>query len=86
LVLPGLIFANPTSEIPPAWTHVMTRPKFSFAAAGGEVKSFRLVCSRTVLEAAMDLEMQWTIPPDAGGCELFVFGAPNATFQLIEEW
>lgn len=67
------------------WRHAMLRRKFSFATIAGEVKEFHLVCQTTVLDAPVDGETLWTVPPDAGACTLTVRGAPGAKFKLIEE-
>lgn len=78
--------ANPASDIPPNWWHPLLQSKFHFDQIQGEAKSFRLVCDTTVLETAVDPEMQWTVPEAAGECTLRVQGSPGTKFRLIEEW
>ena len=63
----------------------MLRSKFSFSAVKGNAKGFRLRCTSTILDSPVSEETQWTVPPDAGTCTLFVYGDPGTTFQLIEE-
>lgn len=86
LAIPAKLATNPAAEGPARWSHSLLRSKFHFDQIQGDVKSFRLVCVGAVLEAAMDPEMEWTVPSDAGDCSLRVFGAPGTTFRLIEEW
>ena len=86
LVEPGLVYADAARSLSPAWQHTLMRPKFAFSGMAGGVKSFRLVCTQTLLEEMVNDETQWTVPADAGPCRLFVFGDPGATFKLVEEW
>ena len=85
LVTPAQIFAGVRPNQPPLWLHPMLRQKFSFSAVHGNARNFRLQCAATVLESPISEETQWTVPPDAGRCKLFVYGDAGASFQLIEE-
>jgi hypothetical protein len=80
----GVIYREPTSSHPAMWMHPMVRRTFAFEGVTPAVKTFRLVCTRTVLEEKVSEEMEWSAPPDAGKCQLFVFGSPGATFKLLE--
>ena len=86
LEIPVKLAAIPHLGQPAGWQHRLLRSNFSFAQVQGEVKSFRLACTATVLEAAVDQEQLWSVPPGAGTCVLQVYGAPGATFRLVEEW
>lgn len=86
LAVPAELSANAASDIPPNWWHPLLRSRFHFDQIQGEAKSFRLVCVATVLEAAVDPEMEWTVPEAAGDCSLRVQGTAGTTFRLIEEW
>ncbi len=67
------------------WRHALLRRKFSFSDIKGEMKGYHLVCQTTVLDAAIDAETLWTVPPDAGSCTLSVRGSAGASFKLVEE-
>ena len=67
------------------WRHALLRSKFSFAQISGEVRSFHLSCAQTVHDAAVDAEMEWNVPQQAGPCLLRVDGAAGATFKFVEE-
>jgi TonB family protein len=82
----GRLAANPAVEGPAVWTHPLLRAKFHFAQIQGDAKSFRLVCTGTVFEAAIDAETEWSVPTAAGECTLRVEGAPGAAFHLVETW
>jgi len=82
----GRLAANPAVEGPAVWTHPLLRAKFHFAQIQGEAKSFRLICTGTVFEAAIDAETEWNVPNAAGDCTLRVEGAPGAAFHLVENW
>ncbi len=85
LEIPAKLAAIPHLGQPAGWQHRLLRSNFSFAQLQGDVKSFRLACTGTVLEAAVDQEQQWNVPPGAGTCMLRVAGAQGATFRLVEE-
>ncbi|MBI1210053.1 MAG: TonB family protein [Alphaproteobacteria bacterium] len=85
LVIPGEVFADDRPRMRTEWVHPVLRHKFSFSAIKGALKSLHLQCTATTLDAPIDEETQWTVPPDAGYCTLFVYGDPRTTFQLIEE-
>jgi TonB family protein len=86
LVSDGKILKHPLADQPGTWRRKLIRRTFSFANIGGEVKSFRLACVTTDLDAVVDAEMQWTVPEQAGSCFIRVSGAPGATFKFVEEW
>lgn len=86
LAVEAELSANAASDVPPNWWHPLLRSRFHFDQIQGEAKSFRLVCVATVLEAAVDPEMEWTVPEAAGECSLRVEGTPGTKFRLIEEW
>jgi hypothetical protein len=85
LVIPAEIAADPRPGMPTQWVHPMVRHKFAFSAIKGNAKSFRLLCLGSVLDSPINEETQWTVPPNAGPCRLFVSADPGTTFQLIEE-
>jgi hypothetical protein len=85
LVIPGEVFADERPALSTEWVHPMLRHKFSFSAIKGALKDFRLRCTATVLDSPVNEETQWTVPPNAGLCTLFVHGDNGASFQLIEE-
>jgi TonB family protein len=82
----GRLAANPAVKGPAVWTHPLLRAKFHFAQIQGEAKSFRLVCTGTVFQAAIDAETEWNVPTAAGECTLRVEGAPGTQFHLMETW
>lgn len=86
LAIQGRLASNPAVEGPATWTHPLLRAKFYFAEIKGEAKSFRLVCTGTVFESAIDAETEWSVPTAAGECTLRVEGAPGAQFHLVEGW
>jgi hypothetical protein len=86
LAVQGRLAANPEIEGPASWMHPLLRAKFHFAQIQGEAKSFRLICTGTVFDAAVDAETEWNVPTAAGECTLRVEGAPGAQFHLVEEW
>lgn len=86
LAIQGRLETNPAVEGPATWSHPLLRARFHFENIQGDAKSFRLVCTGTVFEAAIDSEIEWNVPDAAGECTLRVEGAPGAQFHLIEEW
>ncbi len=86
LVSDGKLIKHPLTDQPGTWRRQLLRRKFSFANVSGEAKSFRLACIAASFEHAIDPEMQWTVPEQAGSCVIRVSGAPGATFKFIEEW
>jgi hypothetical protein len=76
------IYSDPVSG--PEWTHSMLRTKFSFAGVTGKPSGFKMLCTAYRLEGAVVAGKEWSVPPDAGPCTLFVSGEPGATFHLIE--
>ena len=86
IAVQGRLAQNPAVEGPATWTHRLLRAKFHFAQIQGEAKSFRLICTGTVFDAAVDAETEWSVPTAAGECTLRVEGAPGAQFHLVEEW
>ena len=85
LEIPAKLAAVPYLGEPAGWQHRMLRTNFSFSRVQEGVKTFRLTCTGTVLEAAVDDEQQWNIPPLAGTCVLRVTGTPGSAFTLVEE-
>jgi hypothetical protein len=85
LVIPGEVVADERPALATEWAHPMLRHKFLFSAIKGALKDFRLRCTGTVLDSPVNDETQWTVPPNAGHCTLFVHGDAGASFQLIEE-
>ncbi len=85
LIFEARLATSPLIEAPAVWRHQLLRGKFFFAELKGEVRSFRLACTGAAHEAPIDTETQWDVPSNAGVCILRVYGAPGATFRLIEE-
>lgn len=85
LVSDGKILKHPLADQPGTWRRKLARRKFSFANVNGDVRSFRLACVAASLDAAVDMEMQWTVPEQAGSCFIRVAGTPGATFKFVEE-
>jgi hypothetical protein len=85
LQIPAKLAAIPDLGQPAGWQHQMLRTHFSFAQIQGSAGKFKLSCTGTVLEAAIDEEQQWTIPPEAGACTLRLAGADGTTLKLVEE-
>lgn len=86
LVSDGKLIKHPLADQPGTWRRQLLRRKFSFANVTGEAKSFRLSCVAASIENAVDPEMEWTVPDQAGSCIIRVAGTPGATFKLVEEW
>jgi hypothetical protein len=86
LVIAVQLAAHPLIEGPGVSRHRLLRSKFWFADIQGEVKSFTLACHGTKHAAAVEADMQWTVPSSAGACILRVDGAPGASFKLVQEW
>jgi TonB family protein len=86
LVVPVRLTVHPLIDGPGVSRHRLLRPKFLFADIQGDVKSFKLACHGTTHTAAVEADMQWNVPSDAGACILRVDGAPGASFKLVQEW
>lgn len=68
------------------WEHPLSRRKFKFSGATGQVQEFRLTCVTQVARGPVNETAEWGVPAAAGPCTLRVFGSVDATVKLIEEW
>jgi len=85
IVVKATVF-NPcnSEEGKPLWTYVPVRRTFSFAALSGNVERFEVRCERDRLEGLMEAGKTWSLPADAGSCQVFVFGDDGASFEFVE--
>jgi TonB family protein len=82
LTMPAEIFPDPSGVA--SWNRSVLRRKFAFEAITGTVDRFRLVCMTVQMEEKIDPAMEWSIPPEAGYCRIFVYGTPGSTFKFVE--
>lgn len=66
------------------WHHVLFRRTFSFSDVTGTLDRFTLRCGTHSFSAPYIDKGAWNVPAHWGGCMLYVFGSPNATFNLVE--
>ncbi len=68
----------------PLWYYQPARSEFSFANVGGNVESFEARCGASRLSGDVEAGSRWTLPDDPARCEIFVFGADGASFEILE--
>jgi len=68
-----------------AWQHQLFRHSFAFKDATGKLDHFELSCDRHEISSTVVEGTVWAIPNDWGQCHLYVLGAAESTFQLVEK-
>jgi hypothetical protein len=68
----------------PSWTHKLVRPTFSFLNLKGNVSVLYLYCSNHHIRSPIAEKAEWHVPKTWEGCDLTVFGDPDASFVLAE--
>ncbi len=68
----------------PLWYFQPVRSEFSFANVDGNVDSFEARCVASRLSGDVRDGGHWTLPEDPARCEIFVFGADGASFEILE--
>ena len=68
----------------PLWRYTPARRSFSFAELDGNVERFEARCERNRISADVETGTQWSLPPEWGNCQVFVFGDDAATFEFVE--
>lgn len=76
--------ASNSEEGEPIWSYVPARRTFSFAALSGNVERFEVRCERDRLQGLVEVDKTWSMPANAGNCQVFVFGDDGASFQFVE--
>ncbi len=66
------------------WYYQPARSEFSFANLSGNVESFEARCEASRISGNVEDGGQWTLPEAPARCEIFVFGADGATFEILE--
>lgn len=74
----------PEHEYHTAWQHMLLRRAFAFGNITGKVDRFQLRCDQQMIASPVNETAQWTVPKSWSDCALDVYGAPGATFQVIE--
>jgi hypothetical protein len=74
----------PENEHHTAWQTYLLRRAFAFGNIEGKVDRFQLRCDQQMIASAVNETSQWTVPDNWSDCALDVYGAPGATFQLLE--
>jgi tetratricopeptide (TPR) repeat protein len=64
--------------------HTLSRRAFTFAGITGSLDSFVLNCIGGAIESRITATAQWHVPKSWGNCLLYVRGAPNTTFSVVE--
>lgn len=68
----------------PLWHYYPARSEFSFANVSGNVESFEARCETSRISGDVEDGGQWTLPEAPARCEIFVFGADGASFEILE--
>ena len=68
----------------PLWHYQPARSEFSFANLSGNVESFEARCETSRISGDVQDGGQWTLPEAPARCEIFVFGADGASFEILE--
>lgn len=68
----------------PLWYFQPVRSEFSFANVDGNVESFEARCVASRIGGDVQAGGRWTLPEDPARCEIFVFGADGASFEILE--
>ena len=68
----------------PLWRYSPARRSFSFTGLDGNVERFEARCERNRISADVEAGTQWSLPPEWGNCQVFVFGDDAATFEFVE--
>lgn len=66
------------------WHYRPARSEFSFANLSGNVESFEARCEASRISGDVQDGGQWTLPEAPARCEIFVFGADGASFEILE--
>ncbi|MBI3677604.1 MAG: energy transducer TonB [Proteobacteria bacterium] len=74
----------PPSDVQDSWRHTLVRRRFDFSKINGKLDHFKLRCKQYGIESPINDQAQWTVPKSWGDCQLYVFGTPDTTFQLVE--
>lgn len=74
----------PVSGYLPIWREALLRRNFAFPETDGKVERFELRCDQQEIASAISVKAEWHVPKGFSNCHLDVFGAPGATFQLVE--
>lgn len=81
LAVDGIV---PPAEVSDSWSHSLVRRRFDFPKITGTLDHFKLRCGQHGIESPINDQAQWTVPKSWGDCDLYVFGTPGTTFQLVE--
>ncbi len=68
----------------PLWRYRPLRSEFSFANVSGNVESFEARCRTSRLRGDVQDGGRWSLPDEPAQCEIFVFGADGASFEILE--
>ncbi len=66
------------------WRYQPARSEFSFANLSGNVESFEARCEASRISGDVRDGGEWTLPEAPARCEIFVFGADGASFEILE--
>lgn len=67
------------------WTHKLTRNSFSMNNINGQLDEMEIRCDNKRSRSTIANDLTWTIPESWGQCTVFVKGAENSSFTLIEQ-
>lgn len=68
----------------PNWRHQLLRREFSVVPEQGKIDKLEVRCDWRRTTDTVSTEKAWKVPVSWGDCSVFVFGDPDATFELVE--
>ncbi|MEP2654032.1 MAG: energy transducer TonB [Paraglaciecola sp.] len=67
------------------WTHKLSRDRFTMTNVNGQLDEMEIRCDNKRSRSTIANDSTWTIPKSWGQCTVFVKGAKNSSFTLVEE-
>lgn len=67
-----------------SFAYQLAKPSFALSSVVGELEEVKLYCEKGRIAFPIAEDVVYTVKKELGNCDLVVFGAPKATFEIID--